>query len=271
MNEQILKSLKQIEEEFGINIIFAARGSKKFKYLDDPLDITETNCVRFIYAQSIEQYLFGSDSLYITEEITDGISFIPMHIKFIFENILSSEPFTFEWLKFSNKVYIKNDLIYNKLIYGYDVCYRPISHNITKFLSIVSQALACKSHDTNEIKINFLITAIKYLLITKHYTIFDDQIFDCDFKTLIPLYVPKHIAPEIINIIENVEDEKMEISQFVKISDNLNNFISTTNKELSPFTFELESQYVERIDIYKKILNQLFMDILKLLDVLIEE
>lgn len=246
MEEKILKTLKEIEKENNVEIIFAAdTGSRTLGYSNENSDYD----IRFIYIQKLEKYfklIEGTDTIQRKELNMDFLGF---DFKKTLNLLKDSNVQIWQWL-YSSKIYVASD--YSEEIKKLSKEYFELKKFFHQYAGIISNNYKRKIKNKEKLKAKYyLISLIRIASMLKIENETEYNFSEGIEKSLKVL--PENIKEKIIKM--NLERKNGK--EFVELDFELNNYIEN---KIKIFQEKADNLLAKKKDIEK--INNFFFRII---------
>lgn len=245
MEEKILKTLKEIEKENNVKIIFASdTGSRTLGYSNENSDYD----IRFIYIQKSEKYFKLIEEIDMIQRKELNMDFLGFDLKKTLNLLKDSNVQIWQWL-YSSKIYVASD--YSEEIKKLSKEYFEVKKFFHQYARIISNNYKRKIKNKEKLKAKYyLISLIRIASMLKienetKYN-FSEEIEE-SLKVL-----PENIKEKIIKM--NLERKNGK--EFVKQDFKLNNYIEN---KIKIFQEKADNLLGEKKDIEK--INNFFFRI----------
>lgn len=250
MKPIILNKLKQIENDYNIEILFAVESGSRawgFPSTDSDYDI------RFIYKRKLNDYLkIESSDDFLDFEVQNELDFKGWDIQKVLRLMLKSNSSINEYLQ-SPIHYIENKNFENDLLNLVISQFNP-SKVAMHYLGITTKRLI-ELENVNQIKLKSLFYALRSVLSAK-WIVETQTIPPMEFKKLIHLIDDKSITKQIekYKSLKETVDEKFLITK----DDKIFNWILDLKESLKSRTNELS-----KVEFNKEKINDFFIKTIK--------
>ncbi len=244
----IINKLKEIEDKYNIEILFAVEsGSRAWGFPSTDSDYD----VRFIYKRKIEDYLkIDPIDDFIDLEIVDELDFKGWDIQKVLRLMLKSNSSINEYLQ--SPIHYISDEIFEKELFDLASSQFNFQKVTMHYLGITTKRLIEMEHE-NEIKLKSLFYALRSVLSAK-WIVENKTIPPMEFEKLKHLIEDKTIENKVdkyLAIKSNV-DESFKISK----NDELFNWLTNLKTEL-----KIEAEKLPKFEFNKNKINAFFIKI----------
>lgn len=248
MKPIIINKLKEIEDKYNIEILFAVEsGSRAWGFPSTDSDYD----VRFIYKRKIEDYLkIDPIDDFIDLEIVDELDFKGWDIQKVLRLMLKSNSSINEYLQ--SPIHYISDEIFKKELFDLAASQFNSQKVAMHYLGITTKRMVEMEHQ-NEIKLKSLFYALRSVLSAK-WIVENKTIPPMEFEKLKHLIEDKTIENKVdkyLAIKSNV-DESFKISK----NDELFNWLTNLKTEL-----KIEAEKLPKFEFNKNKINAFFIKI----------
>lgn len=245
MEEKILKTLKEIEKENNIEIIFAAdTGSRTLGYSNENSDYD----IRFIYVQKSEKYFKLIEEIDMIQRKELNMDFLGFDLKKTLNLLKDSNVQIWQWL-YSSKIYVASD--YSEEIKKLSKEYFEVKKFFHQYARIIGNNYKRKIKNKEKLKAKYyLISLIRIASMLKIENETEYNFSEGIEESLKVL--PENIKEKIIKM--NLERKNGK--EFVKQDFKLNNYIEN---KIKIFQEKADNLLGEKKDIEK--INNFFFRI----------
>lgn len=246
MKEKILKTLKEIEKENNVKIIFAAdTGSRTLGYSNENSDYD----IRFIYVQKSEKYFKLIEEIDMIQRKELNMDFLGFDLKKTLNLLKDSNVQIWQWL-YSSKIYVASD--YSEEIKKLSKEYFEVKKFFHQYAGIISKNYKRKIKNKEKLKAKYyLISLIRIASMLKIENETEYNFSEGIEKSLKVL--PENIKEKIIKM--NLERKNGK--KFVELDFELNNYIEN---KIKIFQEKADNLLAEKKDIEK--INNFFFRII---------
>lgn len=246
MEEKILKTLKEIEKENNIEIIFAAdTGSRTLGYSNENSDYD----IRFIYIQKSEKYFKLIEEIDVIQRKELNMDFLGFDLKKTLNLLKDSNVQIWQWL-YSSKIYAASD--YSEEMKELSKEYFERKKFFHQYAGIISNNYKRKIKNKEKLKAKYyLISLIRIATMIKIENETEYNFSEGIEESLKVL--PENIKEKIIKM--NLERKKGK--EFVEPDLELNNYIEN---KIKVFQEKADNLLAEKKDIEK--INNFFFRII---------
>lgn len=234
MTHTILAKLAEIEEKYGVKILFACEsGSRGWEFASPDSDYD----VRFIFVQQKDLYLSIEDPKdQLSFAITDELDVYGWDIRKVLQLIRKSNTTPFEWLQ--SPIIYKEEPGFRENLWALCQDYFSPRANIHHYLGIAKGAIDTLT-EANEIKIKKLFYVLRPLLAAK-WCLEKNSIAPMRIAPLMTL-LPSDLRLEVQQLIE-VKAGAAE-GFIIHLSDSLKTYIKEEMEKISELSKDLPKEY----------------------------
>ena len=246
MKEKILKTLKEIEKENNVKIIFAAdTGSRTLGYSNENSDYD----IRFIYVQKSEKYFKLIEEIDMIQRKELNMDFLGFDLKKTLNLLKDSNVQIWQWL-YSSKIYVASD--YSEEIKKLSKEYFEVKKFFHQYARIIGNNYKRKIKNKEKLKAKYyLISLIRIASMLKIENETEYNFSEGIEKSLKVL--PENIKEKIIKM--NLERKNGK--EFVELDFELNNYIEN---KIKIFQEKADNLLAKKKDIEK--INNFFFRII---------
>ena len=246
MEEKILKTLKEIEKENNVEIIFAAdTGSRTLGYSNENSDYD----IRFIYIQKSEKYFKLIEEIDMIQRKELNMDFLGFDFKKTLNLLKDSNVQIWQWL-YSSKIYVASD--YSEEIKKLSKEYFELKKFFHQYAGIISNNYKRKIKNQKEIKSKYyiieLVRIASILKIEKEFKYDFSEGAEESYKNL-----PENISKKLKLMVS----ERKEGKETVVSDEELNKYIELIIKDL-----QKKADKTATIDKNIEKINRFFYDII---------
>lgn len=246
MEEKILKTLKEIEKENNVEIIFAAdTGSRTLGYSNENSDYD----IRFIYIQKSEKYFKLIEEIDMIQRKELNMDFLGFDFKKTLNLLKDSNVQIWQWL-YSSKIYVASD--YSEEIKKLSKEYFELKKFFHQYAGIISNNYKRKIKNQKEIKSKYyiieLVRIASILKIEKEFKYDFSEGAEESYKNL-----PENISKKLKLMVS----ERKEGKETVVSDEELNKYIELIIKDL-----QKKADKTAAIDKNIEKINRFFYDII---------
>ena len=246
MEEKILKTLKEIEKENNVEIIFAAdTGSRTLGYSNENSDYD----IRFIYIQKSEKYFKLIEEIDMIQRKELNMDFLGFDFKKTLNFLKDSNVQIWQWL-YSSKIYVASD--YSEEIKKLSKEYFELKKFYHQYAGIISNNYKRKIKNQKEIKSKYyiieLVRIASILKIEKEFKYDFSEGAEESYKNL-----PENISKKLKLMVS----ERKEGKETVVSDEELNKYIELIIKDL-----QKKADKTAAIDKNIEKINRFFYDII---------
>ena len=246
IEEKILKTLKEIEKENNVEIIFAAdTGSRTLGYSNENSDYD----IRFIYIQKSEKYFKLIEEIDMIQRKELNMDFLGFDFKKTLNLLKDSNVQIWQWL-YSSKIYVASD--YSEEIKKLSKEYFELKKFYHQYAGIISNNYKRKIKNQKEIKSKYyiieLVRIASILKIEKEFKYDFSEGAEESYKNL-----PENISKKLKLMVS----ERKEGKETVVSDEELNKYIELIIKDL-----QKKADKTAAIDKNIEKINRFFYDII---------